>query len=445
MIDEAVSLCMSRRKPVYLEIACNMSTYKIFEPTPMVFQDPSFPNAACVSDPEALGTAVKDILQLLNIAVKPILLGGVRMRKSGVAEDFMELASKMQCALGITPDAKSLISEDHPCFIGCWWGCVSSAHVQETVESSDLVLFAGAIFNDYTTVGWTAEIATSKTICLNHDSVNICGRHFANVYMQELIKELIPRVPVKEASLVTYHRYKDGDSVRVVSPPTFAFTGPEKPLTLQFISSQIQYHISAETSLVVETGDCWFIGQSLMLPRGSIYHVQMQYGSIGWALGATLGVGMAVGAKRKVLALIGDGSFQVINLEYSTRLTMNTFIFRVKVSAQELSTMIRYGVKATILLFNNNGYTIEVQIHDGPYNDIQDWRYADLINTFNAPGLAKAIGIKATTNVQLYEAMRMADAFDGVALIECCIARDDCTANLIIWGGKVAHSNGRKP
>ena len=41
-------------------------------------------------------------------------------------------------------------------------------------------------------------------------------------------------------------------------------------------------------------------------------------------------------------------------------------------------------VRATIFLVNNNGYTIEVQIHDGPYNDIKCWDYAGLMNCFNA-------------------------------------------------------------
>ena len=33
---------------------------------------------------------------------------------------------------------------------------------------------------------------------------------------------------------------------------------------------------------------------------------------------------------------------------------------------------------------NNHGYTIEVEIHDGPYNNIKNWDYAGLINAFNA-------------------------------------------------------------
>ncbi len=40
------------------------------------------------------------------------------------------------------------------------------------------------------------------------------------------------------------------------------------------------------------------------------YEFQCQYGSIGWAVGATLGYSIGLGPKR-LIASIGDGSFQV--------------------------------------------------------------------------------------------------------------------------------------
>lgn len=40
------------------------------------------------------------------------------------------------------------------------------------------------------------------------------------------------------------------------------------------------------------------------------YEFQMQYGSIGWSVGATLGYAQAAKHKR-IIACIGDGSFQV--------------------------------------------------------------------------------------------------------------------------------------
>jgi len=40
------------------------------------------------------------------------------------------------------------------------------------------------------------------------------------------------------------------------------------------------------------------------------YEFQMQYGSIGWSVGATLGYAQATPEKR-LISCIGDGSFQV--------------------------------------------------------------------------------------------------------------------------------------
>ena len=35
--------------------------------------------------------------------------------------------------------------------------------------------------------------------------------------------------------------------------------------------------------------------------------------------------------------------------------------------------MLRYGAAPIIILVNNQGYSIEVEIHDGPYNKIHVW------------------------------------------------------------------------
>lgn len=44
--------------------------------------------------------------------------------------------------------------------------------------------------------------------------------------------------------------------------------------------------------------------------RSCRYEFQMQFGSIGWSVGATLGYAQAATDKR-IIACIGDGSFQV--------------------------------------------------------------------------------------------------------------------------------------
>ncbi|MAC52676.1 MAG: pyruvate decarboxylase, partial [Gimesia sp.] len=52
---------------------------------------------------------------------------------------------------------------------------------------------------------------------------------------------------------------------------------------------------------------------------------------------------------------------------------------------------------------------------------------------------------KARTEGELEEAIKQATAHDGPALIEVLIHRDDCSKDLLVWGGHVAKNNGRPP
>lgn len=177
--------------------------------------------------------------------------------------------------------------------------------------------------------------------------------------------------------------------------------------------------LGPDSIVLTETGDSWFNGMKLRLPEGAKFEIQMQYGSIGWSVGATLG--LALGAESStVIAAIGDGSFQL--------------------SAQEVSTMIRYELRPIIFVINNRGYTIEVEIHDGPYNNIKNWDYAGLMNVFNAEN-GNGWGTRVETEEELAAAIDKAIAHNGPSLIECIIDRDDCSKELLEWGVRVSAFN----
>ena len=59
------------------------------------------------------------------------------------------------------------------------------------------------------------------------------------------------------------------------------------------------------------------------------------------------------------------------------------FFIASQVTAQDVSTMIRYGQRAIIFLINNGGYTTEAAIHDGPYNVIKNWNYTGLVDALH--------------------------------------------------------------
>ena len=105
----------------------------------------------------------------------------------------------------------------------------------------------------------------------------------------------------------------------------------------------------------------------------------------------------------------------------------------------------RYRLKPIIFLFNNGGHTIEVEIHDGPYNVINNWNYAGLIEVFNQDGKAACLSRQAKTANELQSAIADALAFDGLCFIEVFVDKDDCNKNLLKWGSYVGMANGEPP
>ena len=93
-------------------------------------------------------------------------------------------------------------------------------------------------------------------------------------------------------------------------------------------------------------------------------------------------------------------------------------------TAQELSTMLQYDLKPIIILINNDGYTIERDIHGEkmPYNDIQPWKYHKLHEVFANNGW----GIKVSTESELESALQQAEQNrDKLAFIEVVMDKMD--------------------
>lgn len=407
LIDQAIMIALKTKKPVYIEIACNLSDAMTSYPHPLKLK--SSPQ----SDKDSLAAALEHVSHFLNAAHNPVLVAGANLRSTEAIEAFTNLSTHCEYGIACMPNAKGFISEQDPHFIGIYWGSASSPGCREIVESSDAYLFGGPIFSDYTTVGFSSLINPKKLINASPDRILIEGQSYQGIILSEFFEQLTLKLRKNRISMDTYQQIK-GES-----PPPQK-TKKEAPLTTRFVFSQIDKMLTSQTTLVVETGDSWFNGIRLHLPEGCKFEIQMQYGSIGWSVGAFLGVA-AANPDRKVIGLIGDGSFQM--------------------SAQEISTFMRYNYSGIIFLFNNSGYTIEVKIHDGPYNSIQNWQYAQLIDIFKDQNRGWSTVVR--TEQELLEAIKKAKHFKGLALIEVYLDRNDCNKLLLSWGMAVADYNSK--
>ena len=412
MIDHAIRTAMRERKPAYIEIACNLSDAPSVRPGP--YEAIMVPEE---SNSYALAAAVDRATAMLAGAKKPVLLAGAHLRSYGAIEAFRDVAEALGCAVAVMPDAKGFFPEDHPQYIGIYWGPTSSPGCEAVIDWADLILAAGPVFSDYTTVGWTGEPPAERLIDVQARGVRFPDAEYTNVAIAEFLAGLTKNVHANDATLTQYHRI-----VTVPAEQPAAVDGSAQ-LTRAEVWRQIGQDLDPQSTLLCETGDSWYNGTFTRLPGGARFEIEMQWGSIGWAVGAAFGYAMGLEPDRRLVAVIGDGSFQL--------------------TAQEVANMIRYGQETLIFLVNNRGYVVESAIHDGPYNYIKNWDYAGLIDAWNAED-GHGLGLKATTGQELAEAISQARKHrGGPVLIECQIAHDDASPQLFEWGSKVERANAR--
>ena len=411
-IDYAIRTALRERKPAYIEIACNIAAAPCAAPGPVTALIRPEP-----SDQDSLQAAVNAAAQFISSKLKPVIVIGTKLRAAGAEKEAVALADALGCSVVVMAAAKSYFPETHPQFVGVYWGEVSTPGAREIVDWSDCIICLGTVFNDYSTVGWTAIPNVQNVLEVDFDRVQMPGHSFGRIQFRDFLTALARKVEKRDATTIEYSRIRVEE--RPVTPAK-----PEAKLTRTEIFRQIRPMVTSDVTLIAETGDSWFNGVQLKLPTHARFESEMQWGHIGWSVPAAFGYAVAA-PERRVITLVGDGSFQL--------------------TAQEVAQMIRNRLPVILFLINNNGYTIEVEIHDGPYNNIKNWDYAGLIEAFNAED-GYGQGFVAATGGQLATAIKAALAHqDGPTLIECRIDRDDCSPELISWGHVVATANSRPP
>ncbi|GJX73959.1 pyruvate decarboxylase 1 [Tanacetum coccineum] len=274
--------------------------------------------------------------------------------------------------------------------------------VGEIVESADAYIFVGPIFNDYSSVGYSLLIKKEKSIIVQPNRVTIGnGSSLGWVFMADFLSALAKKLKKNSTAMENYHRIFVPNGVPLKCEK-------DEPLRVNILFKHIQEMLTGETAVIAET---------VMNSKCSMDQLM--------SFGATLGYAQAAKDKR-VIACIGDGSFQV--------------------TAQDISTMIRCGQNTIIFLINNGGYSIEVEIHDGPYNVIKNWDYTGLVNAIHN-GEGKCWTSKVRTEEELVEAIATATGAekDSLCFIEIFAHKDDTSKELLEWGSRVSAANSRPP
>jgi len=401
-IDQALQKCLYYKKPVYLELPADL----VVAPCPL---PEKFNLLAKKSDLEGLDEAVKEIITLLHNAKKPTILLGFEILRHRLQEKVKTLIEKMGYPVAVFPTAKTAISEDHPQFIGVYQGNWSRQYVKNKIQESDAILMLGGFIIDSDTGGFTAPLNPQKLIQVNFEQTRVKHHLYQNILLEELMDKLIEKAsPLKNAEKII--------SASTALKEEYHYEpNPAAKLLVKRFFKRIATFLKPNDVVVVDVGDSLYSTSGMLFPKNATYISQAFYNSIGFSVGAALGV--SVDQKHRALLFVGDGSFQI--------------------GAQEISTMIQSQCKTIVFLLNNDGYGIERAIYDGPYNDIAQWKYHLLPDVFGGQP-----GILVQTEGELEAALKKAEEnTDKLLFIEIKVDRFDLGDTLKLAGAAMAESS----
>lgn len=400
-IDKALKMAWLKKRPVYIGVPSDLS-YKTI-PAPQSSLDLSYPQ----SNPDAVNEVASRTVLFLEKAKSPVVLIDICAQSHPMKPLILDLLNQTGLPFATMNMGKAIINESHPQFIGNYNGDFSTEGVQKRVESSDCIISFGSLLSDFNTGGFTTKMNANATVEIHSYYTRIHQSRYEDVGFKEVINSLITRL--KE------YRY----SGKITSPQVEKISFADKPLTHQRLWHLLSSYLEKETIVIAETGTSMFGACEMKMPDEARFISQTLWASIGYSVGALLGVCLAK-PQHQVILFVGDGSFQL--------------------TAQEVSTLERHHLSPTIFLIDNDGYTVERVIHgaDMAYNDIQHWNYSELPEVFGNSAWTTTV----TTEMELQKALQERKQYlKKMALITLKMEKMDAPAALIKISQAVAARN----
>jgi indolepyruvate decarboxylase len=403
-IDRVLAEMILQRRPGYIVLPTDVVTVPVAPAEPLKLSEPR-------CDHQQLVAFSAHARQLLEESPRTAILADFLVDRFDAREALQKLIEMSGFPYATMLMGKGMLDDTSDNFVGA----ASEAGICETIEQSDLLIAAGILLTDALTAGFSHKISTNRLIDLQPFHVNVAGKVYEDIPLRLALLQLseilasLPRRDVRPAAA----------SLKVSDP--VPDTAETVPLTQAILWKKIQGFLRKGDVIVAEQGTSFFGIGPKRLPSGVKFPGQALWGSVGYAIAAAFGAGTAL-PDRRLIVLVGDGS--------------------ALLTAQEMGTMLRDGLKPIIVLLNNGGYTIERAIHgaEQPYNDIPQWDWQLLPQALGVT--CRSVSLRAETVGELNRALAAADEADALVMLEIFLSKHDVPELLANIMRGVAKANG---
>ena len=382
--ERLIAEALYRRRPAYLAFPADLADQPVLSAPSRGFAMPH-------SNPDSLAAATEAIVDALKDAGSACVLPGMLLARAGLAGLMQEVIEHANLPFATMFWDKTVIDEQHPNHIGMYEGALLNEHVREFVENCDRVLLVGTIMSDFNSGAFTAQLDPEKIIRISLHRVHVGKKLYASVEMHDMLAALKIALPSRAWSRIA-----------PAAPDPVCGSGDD-PITAAALYPRWERFLRPNDILMAETGTASMGMGFARMPAGATFYNQTLWGSIGWATPAAFGAAIAAPGRRTVL-ITGEGAHQF--------------------TVQEISQFARYGCKPVIFVLNNNGYLIERLLCKEPsieYNDIAQWRYAELPGALGCEGWYTA---RVATCAELDAALEKASHCTTGAYVEVVTAAD---------------------
>ena len=299
------------------------------------FSERTWHIARPVPEPAALTRA----LEVIRSAERPLVVAGGGVVYSAASAQLRAFASATGIPVADTHAGKGAINWDHPLAVGAL-GSTGASSANELARTADVVIGIGTRYSDFTTA--------SHTIFAREDvrfvNVNVLGFDAAKHGATMLVADAREALSVLTAALdgwATQPAYRAEATDRYAAwqrQVDACYHRDHGPLPAQTeVFGALNELMGPEDVVINAAGS--MPGDLQCLWRASTpvgYHVEYAYSCMGYEIPAALGVKWALGAGHEVVAIVGDGTYQMLPME--------------------LATIVSEGVKVIIVLLQNHGF-----------------------------------------------------------------------------------------
>ena len=347
-IARVLRSCLTHSRPVYLELPRD----RVLEPCAAVPRQPE-PEF----DPAAVAACADEVMERLARAQRPVMMVGVEVRRFGLEARVAELARRLHVPVVTSFMGRGLLAGSDVPVAGTYLGLTAHPEVGRPVEESDCLLLFGVIVSDTNFGVSEGRIDVRHTVLAADRAVTMGYHRYGNVPLAALVDELVRRVadrPLRSAG-----RAQDYPRGLV------ADDAPIAPLDLARAVNDL-FAVRGRMPVATDTGDCLFTALEI---ENTELVAPGYYATMGFGVPAGLGVQAATG--QRPMILVGDGAFQM--------------------TGWELGNCRRYGWDPIVIVMNNLGWEmLRVFQPESRFNDLGDWRFAELAAPLGGDGVRVA-------------------------------------------------------